>query len=664
MKNGTEFTLFAKFILFVFALFAFPLVSFAQDAEVPVAPSAEDFGKSMDRSFSISPDGRWVAFFSGPNENAALTLLDLVKGTEEPIATGDKVKPRSVYFADNKHLLINVSFFFDADKTSQKSILKYELFRTLSYNLETKKVANLMPDDRLEFNTNVSIEHVDTANNRVIVSGFLMRPALELNDIEVDPELSLYYSDLDSGKGKNIAIGKKYTREFFLDNDGAPRLRLDIDVLGNRSTLFKLNGKIWDKFLEWNDETGMPFDFEGFLDKDNMLITESVDGVVVAFKYNIETKTKNRFFPDNIDSVSTILKDPRTKKPIAIVFEDENKPVYWIDESLSKNQTALDKTFKNKQVTIFDWDDSHTKFLIGVDSGNFYPRVYLFDASAKQVSELSIIPDSFLNYQLPEKTLQKFKASDGLEIPVYVTKPAKIEKPMAAVVLPHGGPKASDSPGFDDLAQFIASRGYVVIQPQFRGSTGFGAEFAYAGYGEWAGKMQSDVNEAFDWAVSQKWIDPKKTCIVGASYGGYSAMVAATMTPNKYVCASSLGGVFDLAAMQYTVEAKSGEASGALAYWKDHIGFSKYDTKQIRAISPAYLAENIKIPVQIIHAIEDTTVLIDQSRAMSKAMKKAGIAHEYIEIPGEDHWLSTQQGKVKYFTELERFLKKNIGAKQ
>lgn len=630
--------------------------SFAQTQTITPLPSAADFGKSLDRNFAISPNGRFVAFMSGPNENAVLTLLDLQENSEKPIATGDKVKPRSLYFADDKHLLINVSAFYDGDSTSKYSVYKYELSRVLSYNIETNKVKFMTPDDRLERNVRLSIAHIDVANNRVIVEGLIDRPFIDDAYANDDNMLALYYCDLDTGKGKNIVVGEVNTREFYLDPQGTPRLRLDIDLRMKLTKLMKYNNKKWEIFEEWKDETELPYDIEGFLDKDNVLITEEIDGVSTAFKYNIETKTKELFWPNEKGSVVSIMTDMFSKKPIAVVYERNSQPIRWLEEKMAKSQESLNKAFKGKSVEIFDWDQNYSKFLVGVESGNHFPRTFLFDLNAKSAGELSIIPDAFIDYNLPPKTRHTFKASDGLEIPVYVTKPEKIEKPMPAIVLPHGGPRAMDSPDFDDLSQFLATRGYVVIQPQFRGSTGNGYDFMMAGYGQWAGKMQSDVDEAFDWAVAQKWIDPKRTCIVGASYGGYSALVGATMNPNKYACASSYGGVFDLAAMLIVEEAQTSPDSAIVAYWKEHIGASRFDTKKIHAISPIYSASNIKIPVQLIHGVEDSVVLIEQSRAMSKAMKKANIPHEYIEIPKEDHWLSTQAGKTKYFEELERFL--------
>ncbi len=645
----------AKFLIAIFAISFLPDILLAQTANAPIVPSAADFGKSLDRNFVISPDGRYVAFMSGPNENAVLTLLDLQEGTENPIATGDKVKPRSLFFADNRHLLITVSFFLDTDKTSKTSLYKYEISRTISYNLETKKTKILVPDDRLEQNVSLNVVQVDNANNRVLIAGLVDNPFLFEENANRDLMLSLYYSDLDTGKGKNLVTGNTKTREFFIDPEGVPRLRLDIDKPNNKTALLKYKNKKWEVFDEWPGKIELPYDIQGFLDKDNLLITEDVDGVSVAFKYNIETKTKERHSPNEKASIAGIETDPLTKKPIAIYYDD-NRQMKWLEEKLAKSQELLDKTFKGQSVDIFGWDAKFSNFLVGVERGNSVPKTYLFNIETKSAGELSVIPESFTNFKLPPKTRYTFKASDGLEIPVYVTKPDNITKPMPTIVLPHGGPRAKDSPDFDDLSQFLATRGYVVIQPQFRGSTGNGYDFMMAGYGQWAGKMQSDVDEAFDWAVAQKWADPKRTCIVGASYGGYSALVGATLNPNKYTCASSYGGVFDLAAMFIAEEAQSGEDSASVAYWKEHIGASRYDTQKIHAISPIYSVSKIKIPVQLIHGIEDSVVLIEQSRAMSKAMKKANIPHEYIEIPKEDHWLSTEVGKTRYFMELERFL--------
>jgi dipeptidyl aminopeptidase/acylaminoacyl peptidase len=222
------------------------------------------------------------------------------------------------------------------------------------------------------------------------------------------------------------------------------------------------------------------------------------------------------------------------------------------------------------------------------------------------------------------------------------------------VILPHGGPEAHDDSGFDWLAQFLASRGYAVLQPQFRGSDGFGSAHADAGRHQWGLRMQDDVTDGVR-ALTEKGIaDPKRICIVGGSYGGYVALAGAAFTPELYACAASIAGVSDLPAMiGYTVKME-GEESNLLAYWRDHIG-SPLDP-QVIAKSPARSAATIRAPILLLHGTEDTVVPLAQSKMMARALDAANRQYSLVELPGDDHYLSTSATRVLMLGELEKFL--------
>jgi dipeptidyl aminopeptidase/acylaminoacyl peptidase len=226
------------------------------------------------------------------------------------------------------------------------------------------------------------------------------------------------------------------------------------------------------------------------------------------------------------------------------------------------------------------------------------------------------------------------------------------------VVLPHGGPEAHDDYEFDWWAQFLASRGYAVLQPQFRGSSGFGDEYRRAGYGQWGGLMQDDVTDGVNAMIAQKIADPKRICIVGASYGGYAALAGAAFTPDLYKCAVSISGVSDLPVMLGATKIRGGDESNALAYWRDSIG-SPTD-KAVIDRSPARAADRIKVPVLLIHGLDDTVVPIAQSELMAGALENAKKKYTFVKVKGEDHWMSNSESRQQIMKELEKFLAENL----
>ncbi len=642
--------------LCVFAYLFLGNCAYAQQTPSNV-PSVADFAKPLERSFSLSPDGKMVALLSGDSASSKVNVFTVDNYSEIPAPLGSAVKPRSVYFADNGLLLVDVSFYYDNDKGSKNSKEKYEIVRSIAWSLNDKTAVRIMPNADLEYNVSLGIEYYNKKTKKFIVSG-MVDPINVPKDTRLpgDNRLiqNLYSVDFRTGKGDVFAYGNQNTIEFFLDHNAEARLRYDVNSISAEETLMVYNNKTWSKLLAWKNDDEMPFKISGLLNSEEALVIE-IEGGVPKILNLVSGEIKSADF-SNLKDVSRVLIDKTIQKPIAAEFKLIEKPVHWIDPFFANIQNELNNIFKNKEVTIQDWDEKKEILLIGVEGGDFYPRKYLFNVNTRQLSEISLIPPSMATYTFTPKEVFRFKASDGVEIPVFVTKPKEIKKKMPTIILPHGGPEASDTMGFDYISQFLASRGYIIIQPQFRGSTGFGADFADMGRGEWGGKMQSDVNEAFDWAVQQGWVDKDRACIVGLSYGGYSAIMGATQTPDKYKCASSFGGVFDLASFQNDEIIQAGEGVSSVGYWISHIGLNKSDKAKIREISPAYHADKVKIPVQLIHASQDTTVFPYHSRKMAKALEMAGKKVEFLEIKDEDHWLSTEAGRIKYLSALEQFL--------
>jgi dipeptidyl aminopeptidase/acylaminoacyl peptidase len=227
------------------------------------------------------------------------------------------------------------------------------------------------------------------------------------------------------------------------------------------------------------------------------------------------------------------------------------------------------------------------------------------------------------------------------------------------VLLVHGGPHARDDFTFNWWASFLASRGYAVLQVNYRGSTGYGYDWFNAGRGGWGdGVMQTDVEDGADALVKNGIVDPARICIVGASYGGYAALAGATVTPASYACAISVNGVSDPERMLDDAKNNLYGRKGMMADWWSR---SMGDEKHLRKVSPKVQAGKARAPILLIHGNEDTVVPVEQSRRMNDTLRGEKKNVRYVELTGDDHWLSSASMRTQMLSEIEKFLAENIG---
>ena len=316
-------------------------------------------------------------------------------------------------------------------------------------------------------------------------------------------------------------------------------------------------------------------------------------------------------------------------------------------------------------ISIESWSDDRSRVIYRVFDGSQTDYWLLHDNNTDSLLKLgpsrADIPQSALGRVIPFE----YAARDGLTISALLTVPPQTNltdtTALPIVVMPHGGPSAYDRYDFDWLAQFFANRGYLVLQPNFRGSDGVGDAFEQAGNGEWGRKMQDDVSDGLLAMVSAGYADPDRACIVGASYGGYSALAGGAFTPDLYACVAAIAPVTDLNDMLQTARSSNGRSHWVVSYWENVLANGEADRQTLSEVSPVDQADAYKAPVLLIHGEDDTVVEFKQSRDMQRALKRADKSVELIKLRGGDHWLSDSTTRLQTLIALEGFVASHIG---
>jgi dipeptidyl aminopeptidase/acylaminoacyl peptidase len=335
---------------------------------------------------------------------------------------------------------------------------------------------------------------------------------------------------------------------------------------------------------------------------------------------------------------------------------DEDRYTFYdpTDQALWRGVTTA---YAGARVRFEGFSDDHMRILVFVDSPTEGPAWALVDRKTHSGDWMGVQYESLKPEDIAPVRAIAFKAKDGLALTGYLTLPSgKSAKGLPLVVFPHGGPAARDEIGFDWWAQAMASRGYAVLQVNYRGSEGLGWDLESAGFGEWGRKMQTDLSDGVRYLAAQGTIDPARVCIVGASYGGYAALAGATLDAGVYRCAASVAGPSDLRRFVDTWKRDEGDQGvGSERYWLRYMG----PRDGLAAISPARQVDKATVPILLVHGKDDTVVPYEQSQIMADALMRAGKSVDFVTLKSEDHWLSRGETRLLMLEAVVAFLEKH-----
>lgn len=485
--------------------------------------------------------------------------------------------------------------------------------------------------------------------------------------------LGLFRHNLARNSRNRVAVGESTTASILVDDAYNPVIRYDFDSRARRIEIFIQQGGWRSVYREDYEEerygranrnrriftpAGTP---SGLVGDGPAYYTSGYDSDRnMTYGYTFDPVTGEQT-PLDIDTGGAdfggYMTDWRTGDVIGAFWDADVRTYHYFDSPWRELQEQLEGAFPGSRVAMSGWDVSGNRIVVSRQLGGSSGAYYLFDRSAGSVTLIGRmrpgIPDDWVGDVIPVE----YQARDGLTIPAYVTLPPNRElEDLPLVVMPHGGPQARDYYGFDEWAQLLASRGYVVIQPQFRGSDGYGRDFVIRGHGEWGRAMQNDVSDSIGYLASQGIVDPDRVCIFGWSYGGYAALAGATLTPELYRCAIAGAPVADVTAMMEWAEDTNGSAT--VDYWTEYVGDWRRQREQMIAISPTDQVANVQAPIFLVHGTEDTIVPIEQAELMAAALDRAGKPYEYLAIQDGAHVsvLLTPEQKQDFYTRLLAFL--------
>jgi dipeptidyl aminopeptidase/acylaminoacyl peptidase len=347
------------------------------------------------------------------------------------------------------------------------------------------------------------------------------------------------------------------------------------------------------------------------------------------------------------------------QKLVAAYYSTWKTELKFFDPQFEKIYHRLQRLLPDNEIAIKSSDRNDDSLIIRTYSDRSLGAYYLYETSRDQLTKLCEVSPWLNKAALCPMRPISYKSRDGLTIHGYLTLPkGKPDKNLPVVINPHGGPWARNYWGFNPEVQFLANRGYAVLQVNYRGSTGYGRKFWEASFKQWGKKMQDDISDGVHWLIRTGIADPQRIAIYGGSYGGYATLAGLTFTPDLYACGIDYVGISNLFTFMKSIP----------PYWKplqkmiyEMIGDPQQDAALLRSASPVFHADQIKVPLLVAQGAKDPRVNINESEQIVAALRKRGIPVEYMVKENEGHGFRNEENRFEFYEAVEKFLAKNIG---
>jgi dipeptidyl aminopeptidase/acylaminoacyl peptidase len=604
----------------------------AEVREIPV----NDFFKTLDRAvYRISPDGNFISYIKLEDKVQQLVVEDLKTG-----------KTTSITNSDGKTISFHAW-------VSNENIIYYK-------------------DEGNRANTDVYITNRDGSGEKLISSKEKSRIKL-LDEQLIDDKYLLitsnkrdstvfdvYRLNVHNGAMSIVARNPGNFTNWLTDHTGKIRLAISSD--GVNESLWYREGERdnFKKITSNNFKTTLnPIAFS--VQKPNVVYAISNVNRDKNALVEIDCKTgkeiKVLFANDSLNVVEAQYSKQRGKIDF-VVYENWKKERYYLDEESKKRYDNLDKLLPDAELRILSRDENEKHYVIRSFTDRNPGSYYLYNVDSNMLQKLSDVNPSINVEEMCEMKPISYVTKDGFRINGYLTLPLHRKAlNLPVVVLPHNGPGQRNIWGYNADVQFLANRGYVVFQVNYRGSSGYGKEFYAAGFKGWGDKIQSDINEGVQWLIDQKIADPKRIAIYGNGFGGLIAINSAINQPDLYSCAGSNGGVLNLFSYLKTIPPF---LTSSLKMFYEMIGDPVQDAEYMRSASPVFHADKVKIPVFITQNAKDPRINGNDAVQFVKELRKLNLPVKYLEREDTKTVTDREEARKKSYTALEVFLKDNL----
>ncbi len=604
------------------------------EAQTKLIPVKDFFRNPEKARYQISPDGNWISFMS-PYENRMNVFVQKIDSKEAKRITSETARDIGGYFwKGNSHILYIKDFGGDEN---------FHLFRA---SIDGKETTDLTPFEKVRVNI---VDDLEDFDDEVLIG---------LN--KRNPEVfDVYHLQISTGKLDMVAENPGNISGWVTDHNGKIRVATTSDGV-NTSLLYReTEADSFQTVLTTSyKETIAPL----FFTFDNRHIYASSNlgrDKQAIVRFDIEKGKELEIVFEHPEVDVDGLNYSHLRKVLTMVTYERAKPDrIFLDDITKMIYARLEKELEGYHFVITSMNKREDKFLVRTYSDRSLGAYYFYDLTADKLTKLNDFSPWLNENDLSEMTPISYTTRDGETVFGYLTLPkGKPAKNIPVVINPHGGPWARDSWGFNPEVQFLANRGYAVLQMNFRGSTGYGRRWWELSFKQWGKTMQDDITDGVNWLIKEGIANPKKIAIYGGSYGGYATLAGITFTPDLYACAVDYVGVSNLFTFMQTIP----------PYWKpylqmmqDMVGYPDKDSLMLRAASPVFHVDKIKCPLFIAQGAKDPRVNKNESDQVVAALKKRGIEVEYMVKDNEGHGFHNEENRFAFYEAMEKFLAKYL----
>jgi dipeptidyl aminopeptidase/acylaminoacyl peptidase len=598
----------------------------------------KDFFRNPEKTgYSLSPNGEYFAFMM-PWKSRLNIYVQKIGSDEIVRITNETERDVAEYYWAN-----NARIVYLKDNGGDEN------FRLYAVDIDGSINIDLTPFE------NVTVEIIDDLEDydeEMII-------ALNKRDATV---FDVYRMNVISGKLDLIAENPGNITNWLTDHDGKLRIAMTTDGVNSSLLYRKTESEEFKLVTTCNfKEALVPlmFTFDN-----NFIYARSNIGRDKAsiVKYDLENNREVELIYSHPEvDVNELLDSKKRKIITGVTFITDKRKYHFFDEEREKLQKDLEERLPGYEVVIEDKNKNEDKILIRIYSDKSRGAYYFYDLNTKDFFKIADISPWLVENSMAEMKPIKYKSRDNLTIHGYLTLPiGSKKKDLPVVVNVHGGPWARDTWGFNPEVQFLASRGYAILQINYRGSTGYGRKFWESSFKQWGRKMQDDITDGVDWLISSGIADKKRIGIYGGSYGGYAVLAGLTFTPDLYACGVDNVGVSNLFTFMNSIP----------PYWKpflnmfyEMVGNPEIDKELLKETSPVFHVNKIKAPLLIAQGANDPRVAKSESDQIVEALKKRGIDVPYIVKNNEGHGFHNEENRFEFYRAMEEFLGKHLGGK-